>query len=807
MRDLVSRWSGSKESSTKGVSEEIKRALHTIKGSAYLANAQAVGAIAHGMEDILESIIPGIIKKDVNAENLLTTAVDAIAAGVRAAENDEPYSIDSGLEECITNAVERNRIDISLIGVRKNFNEVNAQKNNVVDSVTKAENQLSQNPKEKTKILEEDLDLEGTVSTTESIAKHRNNDAVNYIDSSIKKKRRRIKSQKRKKNPKVKIEQNVLDTLIDSSNEMVAEFNRIGVIQEEHERKLKSTQTSISSMHGIMGELEAHLRAEINSDNMGTNLTEQSLGLERYLPVSQTATRLAEYLVNLEEDLVEIAGEFETLKKRWTGQEVLAKSIQDKSISSRLVELNNMNPNFKTAVVQTAQKIGKKAEFTLLGGNTSIDKTILDSITDPIMHIIRNAVDHGLEFPDEREKIGKNPVGKVEISAVQNAKNINIRIRDDGKGIDVDKIKAKALERGLISKGDSLSNKETYQLITHPGLSTAEMVTNISGRGVGMDIVRNMVESLGGRLSIESEKGKSTSFYIELPSSIGTNRALLCRCGSMHYTVPVSSITTVNYLDFNELQLARAELERPIIKHHDEFYDVVHMADVIAVPDDRDKNRSGLVPVVIIKTKDLRLCIEVDDIVDMLEIYVNRLPPIMEKVAGIQGYTELADGQLAFIVDFVELARNNLKENEKGLVSRQNRVRYMKRAEKKTAMVVDDSTAMRRYSKRVLEKAGYLVVEATDGMHGLDLLRANKNPSLIVLDVEMPGLGGFEFARVVRDSESTANIPIIMATSRSGEKFETHAKSVGVDIFLNKPFEEKQLLDAVSVVTEEKVIV
>lgn len=806
LRDLMGRWCGVDGNSVKAITADIKRALHTLKGSANLANAVAIGAIAHGMEDIFESIYTGIIKKDADAEALLSAAVDAIGEGVKSAENDERYSVAKGLENCISNAIESNVIDLRQISPNNDQkpskecsrkDKKHSKHNGDVKNKIPPQTSLKPTPEVQDK---------NVVATTEDVAKQKNNDVVKYIESSIRKKKRKINSQKRRKNPKVKIEQKVLDTLIDSSNEMVAEFNRLGVIQDEHERKLKSTQISMTSIHGIMAELESHLRAAINSDLVGQNSQDETLGLERYLPVSQTATRLAEYLDNLEEDLILISDEFESLQKRWQGQEVLAKSIQDKSISSRLVELNNMNPNFKTAVMQTAEKVGKISEFKLLGGNTSIDKNILDSITDPIMHIIRNAVDHGLESPGDREKAGKKPTGCIAISASQDAKNITIRIEDDGAGIDIEKVKAKAVQRGIISLSDNLSNKEIFQLITKPGFSTAESVTNISGRGIGMDIVRTMVEGLGGRLSIESVPGKYSAFIIDLPSSIGTNRALLCRCGSMHYAVPVASITTVDYVDYRDLKLARAELERPVINHEGENYDLLHIADVIAVPDDRDKNRFGLVPVVIVKTKDLKLCIEVDDIVDMLEIYVNRLPPIMEKVAGIQGYTELADGQVAFIVDFVELARNNLKQSKKGFITRQNKVRYIKKAEKRTAMVVDDSTAMRRYSKKVLEKAGYTVVEATDGLHGLDQLRANDNPSLIVLDVEMPGLGGFEFARAVRDSDQTADIPIIMATSRSGEKFEEHAKKVGVDVFINKPFEETKLLEAVNIVMGQEMV-
>ena len=486
-----------------------------------------------------------------------------------------------------------------------------------------------------------------------------------------------------------------------------------------------------------------------------------------------------------------------------TYQGEVAASLQRDLLQSRLVMFDNEKPSLLGALSSALQLSHKRADLRIVGSDTRIDRQLLESIRDSLRHVVTNAVAHGIETEAERQKLGKPPVGAITVKASRRAKSLVIEVSDDGRGIDTQAIRQKALAQDLINADDTLSEHELLHLITAPEFSTAQTVTELSGRGVGMDIVRNRISALGGHLHISSKLGVGTTIALELPITVGSNRALVCRISNQWFAIPTFNMTQVLDYPTTELLAIKAKPGQATISYDDKTYDVIHLADLMAVP---DLKRSTAQPpshtsLVLVEQGGTRLAIEVENGISMPEIHVTKFEGILSTVKGVIGSTEVHDGTPALVLDVIEMARLNLKMTDAGYKAKMFRIRRVKRDAKPLVLIVDDASSYQKLLTKHFVNHGWDVATAHNGHDALDKLPRIGVPSLFVVDCEMPRMDGLELTRKLRALNQFDNTPIIMLTTRSNIK--EMAIEVGVTQFLPKPYDRATFTEAVRSVCPE----
>lgn len=410
--------------------------------------------------------------------------------------------------------------------------------------------------------------------------------------------------------------------------------------------------------------------------------------------------------------------------------------------------------------------------------------------------MLRNAVDHGVETPAQRAEQHKPETGRILLSLAREGGDILLRLADDGRGIDLPKVRAKAIDRGLMASDAELSDHDVMQFILQAGFSTAENVTQISGRGVGMDVVASEIKQLGGSMMIDSQSGVGTQFTVRLPFTVSVNRALMVQLGLDSYAIPLNTIEGIVRVSPFELEHYYSHPEARF-EYAGENYQVRHLGAILSA--DLGPKLEGQMlplPVILVRSGQNTMALQVDGLMGSREIVVKSLGPQFAAVQGISGATVMGDGSVVVIIDPHALVRREMAL----LADPRPRHALGRDAPKpeapevhKTVMVVDDSVTVRKVTSRFLEREGYNVLTAKDGVDALQLLQ-EEVPDLMLLDIEMPRMDGFEVAKNIRSSSRLKHIPIIMITSRTGSKHREHALSIGVNDYVGKPYQEEALL-------------
>jgi chemosensory pili system protein ChpA (sensor histidine kinase/response regulator) len=416
----------------------------------------------------------------------------------------------------------------------------------------------------------------------------------------------------------------------------------------------------------------------------------------------------------------------------------------------------------------------------------------------PLEHMIRNAVDHGIESEQQRKEAGKPETGSIAITTYRQGGDIVIHLADDGRGLDVERIRQIALEKELISEDAALSEHEIAQFIFHPGFSTSDAVSQISGRGVGMDVVNSEVRQCGGSVDIETSAGRGTQFTIVLPFTLSVNRALMINVTGDHYALSLNSIDGVHFMSSNAVEAAMKD--GGVISYAGSQYELCYLGTLLN-PDitRRADNLDADAALVLFHSDNRRFAVQVDEIVGTKEIVVKTLGPQFSGVPGLGGATILSDGQVVVIIDLNELARvafadlPRVGQGGKALDSDLPVGLNMSIDLSPCILVVDDSVTVRKVTSRILRRQGYRVLTAKDGIEALKSMQ-EEIPAVILLDIEMPRMDGFEVATRVRASQDLKDIPIVMITSRTGDKHRQRAMELGVDYYMGKPYQEEQLL-------------
>jgi chemosensory pili system protein ChpA (sensor histidine kinase/response regulator) len=510
------------------------------------------------------------------------------------------------------------------------------------------------------------------------------------------------------------------------------------------------------------------------------------LELDRFSTLQQLSRALSESasdIVNLQGTLEDLTRQYETLLLQ---QSRVSSDLQEGLMRTRMVPFDSLVPRLRRILRQTAGELGKQAQLKVEGAQGEMDRNVLDRMTAPLEHMLRNALAHGLETPSERVAAGKPAEGNIRIQVAREASEVLIRVSDDGRGLDRDAIRRKAIERGLMKADAQLGDRDLYGFILESGFSTASSVSKIAGRGVGMDVVYSEIRQLGGSLHIESERGRGTEFVIRLPFTLAVTQAVFVKQGETSFAVPITSVQGVSRIDREELdkQLASGS---PVFSYAGEDYAIHDLGLLLGQPAAKAAD-SLQVPVLLARSGDQRAAICVDNVLGSREIVVKPTGPQVSSIPGIFGATIMGDGRVVVILDVAPLVRRAAAIEHAPVATALEDQRVVP-----LVMVVDDSITMRKVTGRVLERHNFEVLSAKDGVDAIEKL-AERVPDVMLLDIEMPRMDGYELATHMRNDPRLKSVPIIMITSRTGDKHRQRAFEIGVDRYLGKPYQEADLM-------------
>ena len=464
----------------------------------------------------------------------------------------------------------------------------------------------------------------------------------------------------------------------------------------------------------------------------------------------------------------------------------LNRGLQQALMSVRMMPFASQAERLFRIVRQAAKELGKRANLDIVGGQVELDRSVLDKMMAPLEHMLRNSVAHGIEPRAERLAAGKPEVGEITLTLTHEGNEIILALSDDGRGLDRERIRARAEAMGELQPGAPIADGQLFDFIFRPGFSTAGEVSQIAGRGVGMDVVKTEVGELGGRVEISSQPGRGTTFRLYLPLTLAVTQTLLLRVATQTFAVPSTMIEQVQELGEEAMAKVRQHGEVEWQGNRYPFHFLGRLlGDAGAVPEPRRRS-----PILLVHSGAQRVAVQIDEIRGNQEVVVKNAGPQLARVVGIAGVTVLGDGEVVLIVNPVALASRLPPATASGLAPAPVAPAV---AAVPTVMVVDDSLTVRKITSRLLSREGYEVVLAKDGIDALEQLR-EVVPDVILSDIEMPRMDGFELLRNIRGDARLAAIPVVMITSRTAEKHRNLALELGASDYLGKPYDEEQLL-------------
>ena len=477
----------------------------------------------------------------------------------------------------------------------------------------------------------------------------------------------------------------------------------------------------------------------------------------------------------------------------------LNSELSQRLMSVRMMPFESLAERLHRVVRLAAKETGKRANLDIRGGQTGIDRSVLETIANPLEHLLRNAVAHGIESPQAREAAGKSPQGEITLSLAQEGNDAVINLSDDGAGLDFERIRARGVERGLLPEGGIADEKTLANLIMEPGFSTADVVSTLAGRGVGMDVVKSETEGLGGRIEISSTRGQGSAFRLYLPLTLAVSQALIIQSGTRYFAVPSSMIELASELKPDAIIKIRTANKFDYLGLSYPYHYLPRLLGERGAQPAPARRHWML----LVKGGSERLALEIDGLISNQEIIVKTLGAQMARVPGMAGATVLGGGEIALILNPIALSTrvatvsSSDKQTQGARPTTTTQVGLGRRTPTGTVMVVDDSLTVRKITGRLLARQGYTVVTAKDGVDALEQL-TEMRPDVMLVDIEMPRMDGFELSRNIRADGLLKTIPIIMITSRSADKHRNHAKEIGVNHYMGKPYDEEELLHTIA---------
>ena len=597
-----------------------------------------------------------------------------------------------------------------------------------------------------------------------------------------------------------RVDAELLDKLLNISGEASIARSRLEQQLGSIDFNLGELSRTVTRLKDQLRSLEIETEAQIlhrHEDESGHRGDFDPLELDRYSSIQQFSRALAETandVASIQQLLENMAKDAQNLLQQ---QARTITELQNGLMRTRMVPFQRHVQRLARIVRQAAADTGKRAELVVEGASGELDRQVLERMLPPFEHMLRNAVVHGIEPPEERARRGKPPVGRILLELHREGAEVMVRLTDDGAGMNLEAIRTKGRALGLIPPGRALSDEDAMQLILEPGFSTAGALTQQAGRGVGMDVVATEIKRLGGALHMETKAGDGSVFTIRLPFTLAISHALVVRTGEEFYALPLPTVEGVLRLSKEEVS-AHLGRDAATFDYGGQKYRFQHLAVFIGVEPSPLPEQDVTIPVVLVRAGEHSTGLVADELVGSREIVVKSVGPQISSIRGISGATILGDGRIVIILDIGALVRAEWRGRAQlPALSREKEDR------RTFALVVDDSITVRRVTQRLLERNGMRVLTARDGMDAVGMLQDHV-PDIILLDIEMPRMDGYEVAAHVRNDSRLKSVPIIMITSRVGEKHRARAIELGVDDYLGKPYQEAELLDAIAPLVERR---
>ena len=752
---------------------ELQRDLHTLKGGARIAGLVPVGDLSHAIETLLEKPI-----RDAARTGTLITALEA--------SFDRLHSLVQQISQGQSPDYPQAMIDhlLALAGA--------------------------------TTLADDDMLAAVAMPTpaalpTPARAAPRPATPVSFDALDLPELLPEMEEEVRSSQEQIRVRADLLDSLVNHAGEVAIYRSRLEQQVAGYRFNLVELEQTVARLRSQLRmleiETEAQIIARFQREHREAGLTAfDPLELDRYSQLQQYSRALAESvsdLVSIQNMLDELTRQAETLLIQ---QSRVSTELQDGLLRTRMLPFDTMVPNLRRTLRQAAQEQSKNAQLYVDGAHGEMDRNLLDRIKAPFEHMLRNAIAHGIETPAERRKAGKPAEGSVHIQVAREATEVVIRVSDDGRGLNREAIRKRGIERGLLRAETKPTDNQLLSLITQPGFSTASKVTQLAGRGVGMDVVANEIKQLGGSLSIDSEEGKGTTFVLRLPFTLAVTQAILVRIGEATFAIPMTSVQGVARVNPDELTALLAE-DEPSFQYGNEDYGIHDLAELLGLPPGLPAEGEQQ-PLLLTRAGDLRAAIRIDAVLGSREIVVKSVGPQISSVPGLLGATIMGDGSVLIILDLAPLVRHGIIRRDQRLAEGLSAIQAPVIEEvqvRPLVMVVDDSITMRKVTSRVLERHEYEVSTAKDGVDALEKLH-ERVPDLMLLDIEMPRMDGYELATHMKADPRLRDVPIIMITSRSGDKHRQRAFDIGVDRYLGKPYQEAELLVQISEVLEQRAV-
>ena len=742
----------------------LQRDLHTLKGGARMAGIMAVGELGHVMESLLEAVVEQHVELGRDGVPLLERGFDRLHAMITRVGDRRAIAMPEAL---VAEFEARSRGRTTARVEAPADVPVEAAQTALPPAAKPVEASAPASAPAVLKPLSAPID--DTVAGDEE-------------EISV-----------RAPQEQVRIRADLLDRLVNYAGEVAIYRARLeqqlgafrGAIAE-----MAATNTRMrDQLRRLEIETEAQIVARYQRETEEGEQVFDPLELDRFSNLQQLSRALSESAADqnsLQVTLDDLTRQYETLLLQ---QSRVSSDLQEGLMRTRMVPFDALLPRLRRVVRQASGELGKQVTLKLDGSQGELDRNVLERMTAPLEHMLRNAIAHGLEGPEDREAAGKPDEGTVRIAIRREGSEVVLEVGDDGRGLDRNAIRRRGVERGLVREDAVLADADLDMLILEPGFSTASEVSRLAGRGVGMDVVASEVRQLGGTLDIHSRPGQGTTFTLRLPQTLAVTQAVFVKIGETTYAVPIASVRGVGRVAREELVDADGQSRDAVYSYGGDEYAIHDLGHLVGLAPAKAEGQLQM-PVLLVRSGDLHAAVTVDQVLGNREIVVKPVGPQVASVPGIFGATIMGDGRVVVILDVAPLVRRQ------AALPRDHVHALAPVAESRPVplvMVVDDSVTMRKVTGRVLERHNFEVATAKDGVDALERM-VDVVPDLMLLDIEMPRMDGYELATQMKADPRLKDVPIVMITSRTGEKHRQRAMDIGVDRYLGKPYQEPELM-------------
>lgn len=755
----------------------IFRVAHTIKGSSSFLNLNILTHLTHNMEDVLNRARKGEIKITPDIMDVVLRSIDlmkTLLVTIRDTGSDTNNGKENEIEEVVKKLqaiTSQNLEGTKETSGTKEAPEKEVKKENKKENQTETKAPTTENPTSDNPLADEpDLDYA--------------NMSAEEVEAEI---------------------ERLLNKRQEADKERRAQKKQEDQAKPKQEVAPAKETPKTETPKAPKAETKAKAKADTEENKA------PSIGVEQTVRVD---VRRLDHLMNLIGELVlgknRLIRIYSDVEERYDGEKFLEElnqvvssisavttDLQLAVMKTRMQPVGKVFNKFPRMVRDLSRELGKSIELIIEGEETELDKSIVEEIGDPLIHIIRNSCDHGIEPLEERRRLNKPETGKVQLSAYNEGNHIVIKISDDGKGLDPVMLKEKAIEKGVISERDaeSMSDREAFNLIFKPGFSTAKVVSNVSGRGVGMDVVKTNIEKLNGIIEIDSEVGVGTTQKLKIPLTLAIIQALLVGVQEEYYAIPLSSVLETVRISQDEIYTVDG---KSVLRLRDEVLSLVRLSDIFKVDAILESNSD--VYVVIIGLADQKIGVIVDYLIGQEEVVIKSLGYYLKNTRGIAGATVRGDGKITLIVDvgaMMEMAKS-IKVNITTLMNESENTKSKNSPSDYVVLAIDDSSTDRAIIRKCLKPLGITLLEATNGLEGLEMLKnGDKIPDAILVDIEMPKMDGYTFASEVRKYNKFKNLPLIAVTSRVTKTDRMRGVESGMTEYITKPYSGEYLTTVV----------